>query len=146
MIPFSVFHHHSSFYVSASPRIKHTLKWSPYGLGEFVNSSPSKRLSQDNNCLQRDESSPASFEKTLSALSIKIKNAVSKSDTLRQRGRRFNALWMLYSSFAYLLYTIVAVLVMGWNNLGFVQVGVLVGGPFLSASIKLSMYGLYLLI
>ncbi|KAL8694207.1 MAG: hypothetical protein Q9218_001094 [Villophora microphyllina] len=50
-----------------------------------------------------DDSSPASFEKALSALSIRITKTNTKLDSLRQRSRRYSALWTLYSSFAYLL-------------------------------------------
>ncbi len=111
-------------------------KWSPSGLGKsviqhFKYGPTTASLTKHS---QRDETSPASFEKTLSALSNKIKNAVAKLDTLRQRSWRFNALWILYTSFAYLLYAIILALVVGWENWGLVETSVLTGGPLLSGS------------
>ncbi|KAI4213253.1 MAG: hypothetical protein LQ351_004199 [Letrouitia transgressa] len=76
-----------------------------------------------------DDSSPASFEKALSALSGKITKTNTKLDTLRQSSRRFNALWTLYTSFAYLLYTIILVLVIGWRQWGLGEYTAVVGGP-----------------
>ncbi|KAL9129386.1 MAG: hypothetical protein Q9217_002150 [Psora testacea] len=64
-----------------------------------------------------DDASPASFEKTLSTLSAKITKTGSKLDNLRQRSRRFNVLWTLYAGFAYLLYSIILVLVAQLDDL-----------------------------
>lgn len=65
---------------------------------------------------QGDDTSPASFEKALSALAVKITKSQAQLDALRQRGRRAKALWTLYSSFAYLLCFIILFLVVGWKN------------------------------
>ncbi|KAL8948172.1 MAG: hypothetical protein Q9222_005623 [Ikaeria aurantiellina] len=53
-----------------------------------------------------DDNSPASFEKALSTLSDRITKSNAKLDSLRQRSRRYSALWTLYTSFAYLLCTV----------------------------------------
>ncbi|QSZ37302.1 hypothetical protein DSL72_009396 [Monilinia vaccinii-corymbosi] len=66
---------------------------------------------------KREDNSPASFEKTLSALAEKISKSQSQLDSLRLRGRRVKALWTLYSSFAYLVVLVIALLVIGWKDL-----------------------------
>ncbi|KAL8761034.1 MAG: hypothetical protein Q9184_002800 [Pyrenodesmia sp. 2 TL-2023] len=76
-----------------------------------------------------DDNSPASFEKALSALSNKITKTNSKLDSLRQTSRRFSALWTLYTSFVYLLCTIVLVLVVGWGKWGVAEYVGVIGGP-----------------
>ncbi|KAI1867524.1 hypothetical protein JX265_007326 [Neoarthrinium moseri] len=65
-----------------------------------------------------EDSSPASFEKTLSTLSKKIAATQLQLDKQRSSSRRVKVLWTLYLSFAYLVYAIVLVLVVGWKNLG----------------------------
>ncbi|KAJ5241790.1 uncharacterized protein N7469_000117 [Penicillium citrinum] len=65
-----------------------------------------------------EDTSPAGFEKTLSTLSSKIAEATSRLDQNRSSARRFKALWTLYSTFAYLFYTIVLALVIGWETWG----------------------------
>lgn len=77
----------------------------------------------------RDDS--ATFEKTLSTLSTKITQTTTRLDTQRQHSRRFKALWTLYTTFAYLLYSIVLVLVLGWRDWGMKEYDVIVGGPAL---------------
>ncbi|KAL8825740.1 MAG: hypothetical protein Q9191_004228 [Dirinaria sp. TL-2023a] len=77
-----------------------------------------------------DDSSPASFEKILSTLSSKISKKGSDLDSLRQRSRRLGLLWTLYTTFTYLLYSIILLLVVGWRNWGpteiyFVRLGLL---------------------
>lgn len=81
--------------------------------------------------MQGDDTSPASFEKALSNLSSKITKSTEKLNGLRQRGRRFGLLWTLYSTFAYLLYSIILLLVVGWRNWGAVEFAAVAGGPFL---------------
>ncbi|RDA82572.1 hypothetical protein CP532_3068 [Ophiocordyceps camponoti-leonardi (nom. inval.)] len=78
-----------------------------------------------------DASSPASFEKTLSALSIKIADTQSRLDRARSSGRRTKALWTLYLSFAYVVYAIVLLLVIGYGNLGAYEWTGMAGGPVL---------------
>ncbi|KAF9883266.1 hypothetical protein FE257_003822 [Aspergillus nanangensis] len=75
------------------------------------------------------DNSPASFEKALSALSKKIAQTNTRLDSNRQHARRFKALWTLYTTFAYLLYTIIVALVLGWENWGVTEFAALVGGP-----------------
>ncbi|KAL1977824.1 hypothetical protein VTN31DRAFT_683 [Thermomyces dupontii] len=76
-----------------------------------------------------EDNSPASFEKTLSALSTKITQASTRLDATRQQARRFTALWTLYSIFIYLLYTTIDVLVLGWKNWGVLEYAAVFGGP-----------------
>ncbi|KAJ0421124.1 hypothetical protein BJY00DRAFT_111985 [Aspergillus carlsbadensis] len=76
-----------------------------------------------------EDSSPAFFEKTLSTLSDKITRATSRLDLHRQHARRFKALWTLYTTFVYLLYSIILALVLGWQNWGLKEYAAIVGGP-----------------
>ncbi|PBP16123.1 putative Protein lunapark-B [Diplocarpon rosae] len=78
-----------------------------------------------------DYNSPASFEKSLISLSEKISRSQSQLDTLRQRGRRYKALWTLYTSFAYLLCTVVMLLVVGWKNWSALEYTTVAGSPVL---------------
>jgi endoplasmic reticulum junction formation protein lunapark len=52
----------------------------------------------------------------LSALATKISKSQTQLNNLQQQGRRLQALWTLYTSFAYLLCIIILVLVVGWKN------------------------------
>jgi hypothetical protein len=76
-----------------------------------------------------DNTSPASFEKALSALSTKITASSTKLEGQRQSKRRFKGLWTLYTSMAYLLYVMVVVLVVGWQNVGVAEYTALSGAP-----------------
>ncbi|RGP61511.1 hypothetical protein FLONG3_10481 [Fusarium longipes] len=78
-----------------------------------------------------DSSDTASFEKTLSTLSTKITDAQASLDNFRASSRRARVIWTLYLSFAYLVYAIVLLLVVGYNNLGTFEWGGLTGGPIL---------------
>ncbi|ESZ93073.1 hypothetical protein SBOR_6548 [Sclerotinia borealis F-4128] len=80
---------------------------------------------------KREDNSPASFEKTLSALAEKILRSQSKLDSRRLRGRRVKALWTLYSSFAYLVVFVIALLVIGWKNLTVLEYIGLAGSPLI---------------
>ncbi|KFG85679.1 hypothetical protein MANI_114507 [Metarhizium anisopliae] len=77
------------------------------------------------------DSSPASFEKTLSSLSSKITTSQSRLDRLHTSARRTKVLWTLYLSFAYLVYAIVLLLVVGYKNLGAYEWTGMAGGPIL---------------
>ncbi|KAL9615264.1 MAG: hypothetical protein Q9167_000235 [Letrouitia subvulpina] len=90
-----------------------------------------------------DDSSPASFEKALSALSSKITKTNTKLDSLRQSSRRFNALWTLYTSFAYLLYTIILFLVIGWRQWGLGEYTAVIGGPVGIYAVRLAATTIY---
>ncbi|OLN86571.1 Protein lunapark [Colletotrichum chlorophyti] len=76
-----------------------------------------------------NDSSPASFEKTLSALSAKITDTQARLDGARATSRRIRVLWSLYLAFAYLVYSIVILLVVGWNNMGVWEWAGVGGGP-----------------
>ncbi|CAM1501541.1 Fc.00g035250.m01.CDS01 [Cosmosporella sp. VM-42] len=78
-----------------------------------------------------DSSSTASFEKTLSTLSTKITETQASLDKVRASSRRAKVLWTLYLSFAYLVYAIVLLLVVGYKNLGAYEWTGLAGGPVL---------------
>ncbi|KAA8650284.1 hypothetical protein EYZ11_001341 [Aspergillus tanneri] len=78
-----------------------------------------------------EDNSPASFEKALSTLSTKIVQTTSRLEAHRQHARRFKALWTLYTTFAYLLYSIILALVLGWENWGAKEYFAVVGGPIL---------------
>lgn len=75
------------------------------------------------------DNSPASFEKILSTLSGKISKTTNKLDGLRQRSRRLSVLFTLYAGFAYLLYTIILVLVVGWRKWGPAEYSAVAAGP-----------------
>ncbi|KAJ5378163.1 uncharacterized protein N7496_005572 [Penicillium cataractarum] len=83
-----------------------------------------------------EDNSPASFEKTLSTLSTKIAQATTRLDQQRQTARRFKALWTLYSTFAYLFYSIVLALVLGWESWGVKEYTAIAGGPVLIYGVR----------
>ncbi|KXJ90471.1 hypothetical protein Micbo1qcDRAFT_164047 [Microdochium bolleyi] len=76
-----------------------------------------------------EDSSPASFEKALSALSTKITESQAQLDAVRSNSRRVRVLYTLYLSFAYLVYAIVLMFVVGWQNLGALEWTGMAGGP-----------------
>ncbi|KAJ5577539.1 uncharacterized protein N7459_006503 [Penicillium hispanicum] len=82
------------------------------------------------------DNSPAVFEKTLSTLSTKIAEATTRLDQQRQTSRRFKALWTLYSTFAYLFYSIVLALVLGWESWGVKEYAAIGGGPVLIYAVR----------
>ncbi|KAJ5949797.1 hypothetical protein N7454_001381 [Penicillium verhagenii] len=83
-----------------------------------------------------DDNSAASFEKTLSTLSTKIAQTTARLDQQRQSSRRFKALWTLYSTFAYLFYSIVLALVLGWESWGVKEYAAIAGGPVLIYGVR----------
>ncbi|KAL2758308.1 hypothetical protein ACRALDRAFT_1015288, partial [Sodiomyces alcalophilus JCM 7366] len=76
-----------------------------------------------------NDSSPASFEKTLSALSAKITDSQSRLEQTRASSRRARVLCMLYFSVAYLILVIVQLLVVGYQNMGPWDWAGVAGGP-----------------
>ncbi|KAL9638032.1 MAG: hypothetical protein Q9164_001826 [Protoblastenia rupestris] len=90
-----------------------------------------------------DDTSPASFEKTLSALSAKISKTSSRLDGTWQRSRRLNVLWTLYAGFAYLLYSIILLLVVGWRKWGIVEYGAIGAGPVVIYLVRLTLTTYY---
>ncbi|KAK4039568.1 hypothetical protein C8A01DRAFT_46978 [Parachaetomium inaequale] len=77
----------------------------------------------------KEDSSPASFEKALSALSAKITTTQTQLDQNRAKSRRVKVLCSLYLGFAYLVYGIVLVLVVGWRSMGPWEWTGIAGGP-----------------
>jgi len=90
-----------------------------------------------------EDNSPASFEKTLAALAGKISKSQSQLDSLRQRGRRYKALWTLYTSFAYLLCGIILFLVVGWKNWNVQEYTALAGSPVIIYLIRMGLAAYY---
>ncbi|PYI00764.1 hypothetical protein BO78DRAFT_401838 [Aspergillus sclerotiicarbonarius CBS 121057] len=90
-----------------------------------------------------EDTSPASFEKALAALSGKITRATTRLDLHRQHARRFKALWTLYTTFAYLLYSIILALVLGWQNWGLTEYAAIIGGPILIYLIRTASTSYY---
>ncbi|KAL2005168.1 hypothetical protein VTN00DRAFT_3018 [Thermoascus crustaceus] len=84
-----------------------------------------------------EDNSPASFEKALSSLSTRIAKTANRLDAHRQRSRRFKALWTLYTTFAYLLYSIILALVLGWQNWGVIEYAAVLGGPVVIYGVRL---------
>ncbi|KAJ9489408.1 hypothetical protein VN97_g3879 [Penicillium thymicola] len=83
-----------------------------------------------------NDTSAASFEKTLSTLSTKIAQATTRLDQQRQSSRRIKALWTLYSTFAYLFYSIILALVLGWESWGVKEYAAIAGGPVLIYGVR----------
>lgn len=81
--------------------------------------------------MQKEDSSPASFEKALSNLSAKITASQTQLERTRAKSRRVRLLCTLYLGFAYLVYGIVLVLVVGWKNMGSWEWTGIAGGPVL---------------
>jgi endoplasmic reticulum junction formation protein lunapark len=77
----------------------------------------------------RPTQTPASYERHLSKLTTRIHSSSSSLASRRAQARRFRALWTLYSSIAYLVYLIVALLVIGWREWGAYEVSAVAGGP-----------------
>ncbi|CAG8877911.1 unnamed protein product [Penicillium nalgiovense] len=87
-----------------------------------------------------DDNSAASFEKTLSTLSTKIAEATTRLDQQRQSSRRIKALWTLYSTFAYLFYSIILALVLGWESWGVKEYAAIAGGPALCVCPEVNLH------
>lgn len=88
---------------------------------------------------RNDSSSTASFEKTLSALSTKIKETQSRLDRVRASSRRSKVLSTLYLAFAYLVYAIVLLLVVGHRNMGAYEWTGLAGGPVIIYGVRITL-------
>ncbi|KAK4200115.1 hypothetical protein QBC40DRAFT_73412 [Triangularia verruculosa] len=84
----------------------------------------------------RDDSSPASFEKALSTLSTKITVTQTRLDQSRAKARRIKVLGTLYIGFAYLVYAIVLMLVVGYKNMGAWEWTGMAGGPVLISLVR----------
>ncbi|KAK4222824.1 hypothetical protein QBC38DRAFT_459981 [Podospora fimiseda] len=84
----------------------------------------------------KEDSSPASFEKALSALSAKIKTTQTQLDQSRLRARKIKVLATLYIGFAYLVYAVVLLLVVGWKNMNAWEWTGMSGGPVLISLVR----------
>lgn len=78
---------------------------------------------------QGDDTSAAAFERVLSHLQEKINKASAKDTRLRTQHRRYRALWMLYTGFAYVLALLILVLVVGRSNWDATEYTALVVAP-----------------
>ncbi|KAM0800285.1 hypothetical protein BDR22DRAFT_852472 [Usnea florida] len=92
---------------------------------------------------RRNDTSPASFEKILLNLSTKISHSSRRLDNLRQRSRRLKVLWTLYATFAYLLCTIILILVVGWREWGPIEYTSVAGGPVIVYLVRLGLSTYY---
>ncbi|KAK5169551.1 uncharacterized protein LTR77_005527 [Saxophila tyrrhenica] len=90
-----------------------------------------------------DDSSAASFERTLSQLSTKINKASAQNDGLRQHQRRFKVLWTLYTSFAYILVALILTLVTGWERWGAVEYSAIAGSPVVIFGVRTALDAYY---
>jgi len=86
--------------------------------------------------IQKEDSSPASFERALSALSAKITTTQTRLDQTRAKSRRVKVLATLYLGFAYLVYGIVLILVVGWRNMGPWEWTGIAGGPIVITLVR----------
>ncbi|KAJ4146979.1 hypothetical protein LMH87_001532 [Akanthomyces muscarius] len=85
-----------------------------------------------------DDTSPASFEKTLSSLSSKITSTQTTLDRTRASARRIKVLLVLYLGFAYLVYAIVQLVVVKYRNMGALEwAGMAIGPVFIILTRKL---------
>ena len=106
--------------------------WSLSGHGGYVGHSCNSHTGNHFTDISKgNDTSPASFEKILLNLSTKISNSSDRLDDLRQRSRRLKVLWTLYATFAYLLCTIILILVVGWREWGPIEYTAVAGGPFM---------------
>ncbi|KAL2206142.1 hypothetical protein CC79DRAFT_1322638 [Sarocladium strictum] len=90
-----------------------------------------------------DTSSTASFEKTLSTLSVKIADSQARLEKARASSRRVKVLVTLYLGFAYLVYSIVVFLVIGANELGQLEWAGVITGPFLVFGIRKTLSAIF---
>ncbi|KAG9240807.1 hypothetical protein BJ878DRAFT_524094 [Calycina marina] len=90
-----------------------------------------------------ENTSPASFEKALSALAVKITKSQTQLDFLWQRARRAKGLWTVYSSFAYLLCFIILFLVVGWKNWTVWEYTAVSGSPLIIWIIRTAITSYY---
>ena len=86
-----------------------------------------------------DDTSAASFEKTLSQLSTKINKASAQNDGFRQHQRRYKVLWTLYSSFAYILVVLILIFVTGWEKWSAAEYSTVAGGPVLIYGVRTAL-------
>ena len=95
-----------------------------------------KQRGPQTDTVQGNDTSPASFEKSLSAISKKVGLANASLEASRQQSRRLKALWTLYTSIAYLLYFMIVALVIGIKNGGIAELGALIGSPLVIYGVR----------
>ncbi|KAI9736233.1 MAG: hypothetical protein M1834_001119 [Cirrosporium novae-zelandiae] len=86
---------------------------------------------------------PESFERKLSTLSKQISKNTIKVDGQRQRSRRLKVLWTLYISFAYILYSVILTLVVGFKNWGTIEYAAVFSGPLVIYTVRLAFTAFY---
>ena len=79
--------------------------------------------------LQRDDNSPSSFERVLSKLAAQIQSTGAYLAVLRQRSRRYKALFTMYAVLGYVIYIVGLVLFIGHQNVGLQEGAAVVGAP-----------------
>jgi len=79
----------------------------------------------------------------VSAVSTKIAKANISRDSLRTRSRRYKALWTLYTSFAYILYSAILLLVTGQSKWGSIEYTAIVAGPLLIYAVRVALSAYY---
>ncbi|KAF8427820.1 hypothetical protein EV426DRAFT_369811 [Tirmania nivea] len=80
---------------------------------------------------RRDDNSPDSFERILAKLTNQIQAQQTKLNSLRIQSRRYKALWTIYNIIAWMLYMVVLMLVVGWQQLRMKEISGAVGGPII---------------
>lgn len=90
-----------------------------------------------------DQTSAASFEKTLSQLSTRISKASTQNDSFRQHQRRYKVLWTLYTTFAYILVALILILVTGYQRWSVVEYTAVAGGPVLIYGVRTALDAYY---
>ncbi|KAL9619254.1 MAG: hypothetical protein Q9160_006106 [Pyrenula sp. 1 TL-2023] len=90
---------------------------------------------------RRDTNSPASFERTLSKLSARITAQTASLDRSRSSSRRIRALFTLYTTLAYLVYTLILALVLGHRRWNLGHYAGLLGAPAVIYAVRRAMEG-----
>ncbi|KAB8338890.1 hypothetical protein FH972_021832 [Carpinus fangiana] len=93
--------------------------------------------------LQRSASPTSSFEKTLSTLADRISKTTAHRDALLSSRRRWKVLWTLYTTFAYLLFSVILVLVTGRAYWSYAEYGAVAGGPIVIYLVRLALSYLF---
>lgn len=91
-----------------------------------------------NPSLKGEDTSPASFEKALAALAVKITKSQTQLDSLRSNYRRYRALVTIYGILAYLLSAVVLFFVVGWQNWTAIEYTAVAASPVMYGSIFLA--------
>jgi endoplasmic reticulum junction formation protein lunapark len=84
----------------------------------------------------RDDQSPASFEKALSRLSTQITSSTVSVEKTRTRAHRSKAFWTLWSTLAYIVYTIILALVLGPRQWSLPHYAGLAGAPIVIYGVR----------